>query len=82
MTLPVCSQHFVYEDKVFETGASIIYTGNAYLYNLTAKLGLKRVDPAHKEGPGTGLWNGEKFVLTTTEWGAVNLLKMAWRYGW
>lgn len=71
----------MFDGKTLETGASIIYTGNAYLFNLTELVGLKRVEPAKQEGPNTGLWDGKQFVLTTTDSGFFNLLKMAWRYG-
>lgn len=78
---PTIPQHFVYEDQIIETGASIIYTGNAHLFNLTERVNLKRVDLPKQEGPNTGLWDGKRFVLTTTDWGLANLLRMAWRYG-
>ena len=59
----------------------MIYTGNAHLFNLTERVSLKRVDASKQEGPQTGLWDGERFVITTTERGLVNLMRMAWRYG-
>ncbi|CAM9195491.1 unnamed protein product, partial [Hapterophycus canaliculatus] len=73
--------HFVHEGKVLETGASVIYTGNAYLFNLTDRVHLKRVDVNEQEGHSTGLWDGEQFVLTTTSSSLANLARMAWRYG-
>ena len=78
---PYVMQHFVRDGKVFETGASIIYTGNEYLFNLTDRVNLTRVDQGKQEGPNTGLWDGERFVLTTTDWNSANIVRMAWRYG-
>ncbi|CAM9810990.1 unnamed protein product, partial [Laminaria digitata] len=75
------TDHFAYDGRTLETGASVIYTGNAHLFNLTERVNLKRVDAAKQEGPQTGLWDGERFVLTTTERGLANLMRMAWRYG-
>ncbi|CAM9189606.1 unnamed protein product [Ascophyllum nodosum] len=75
------TEHFVRDGKVFETGASIIYTGNEYLFNLTDRVNLTRVDQGKQEGPNTGLWDGERFVLTTTDWNSANIVRMAWRYG-
>lgn len=74
-------QDFVFDGHTLEVGASIIYTGNAHLFNLTERVGLKRVEPTKVEGLNTGLWDGKQFVLTTTDSGFFNLLKMAWRYG-
>lgn len=71
----------MYDGRTLETGASVIYTGNTYLFNLTERVSLKRIDAAQQEGPQTGLWDGERFVLTTTERGFVNLMRMVWRYG-
>ncbi|CAM9224873.1 unnamed protein product, partial [Choristocarpus tenellus] len=71
---------FVHNNETYETGASIIYTGNAYLFNLTNVLGLKRIPPNHSEGANVGFWNGEQFELITSAWKAKTLFKMAWRY--
>lgn len=81
MLLVFSLQDFVFDGQTLEVGASIIYTGNAHLFNLTERVGLKRVEPKKAEGLNTGLWDGKQFVLTTTDSGFFNLLKMAWRYG-
>ncbi|CAM9895784.1 unnamed protein product [Scytosiphon promiscuus] len=73
--------HFVYDGNVLETGASVIYTGNAHLFNLTDRVHLNRLDPSKQGGQSTGLWDGEQFVLTTTSSSLANLARMAWRYG-
>eukprot|EP00903_Cladosiphon_okamuranus_P011915 g11191.t1 len=75
------TDHIEFNDQLFETGASVIYTGNAYLFNLTERVHLKRLDASEQEGPGTGLWDGTRFVLSTTSSGMANLARMAWRYG-
>ncbi|CAM9181548.1 unnamed protein product [Discosporangium mesarthrocarpum] len=72
---------FVYDGVTYETGASIIYTGNAHIFNLTERLGLKRLPPRHSEDGNLGIWDGEKFALVTSSWKVANLFKMAWRYG-
>lgn len=74
-------QHIEVDGKIFETGASVIYTGNAYLFNLTDRVHLNKLDASKQEGPGTGLWDGTRFVLSTTSSGMANLARMAWRYG-
>lgn len=74
-------QHIEVDGKLFETGASVIYTGNAYLFNLTDRVHLNRLDSSDQEGPGTGLWDGQRFVLSTTSSGVANLARMGWRYG-
>ncbi|CBJ27907.1 conserved unknown protein [Ectocarpus siliculosus] len=73
--------HYVHDGKVLESGASVIYTGNAYLFNLTERVHLNKLDPSKQEGPNTGLWDGERFVLKTTSSGIANLARMVWRYG-
>lgn len=78
---PRVKQHFMHGGRTIETGASVIYTGNAHMFNLTEQVGLKRLDAGKQEGPQTGLWDGERFVLTTTDRGLANLMRMAWRYG-
>lgn len=74
-------KHFVHNGNIIETGASVIYTGNAHLYNLTDRVHLNRLDPSEQEGPNTGLWNGKRFVLKTGSSSLANLARMAWRYG-
>lgn len=74
-------QHIQVDGKLFETGASVIYTGNAHLFNLTDRVHLNRLDASKQEGPGTGLWDGQRFVLSTTSSGMANLARMGWRYG-
>lgn len=71
----------MHDGKVLESGASVIYTGNAYLFNLTERVHLNKLDPSKQEGPNTGLWDGERFVLKTTSSGIANLARMVWRYG-
>lgn len=71
----------MYDGKVLESGASVIYTGNTYLFNLTERVHLNKLDPSKQEGPNTGLWDGERFVLKTTSSGIANLARMVWRYG-
>lgn len=78
---PRVKQHFMHGGRTIETGASVIYTGNAHMFNLTEQVGLERLDAGKQEGPQTGLWDGERFVLTTTDRGLANLMRMAWRYG-
>lgn len=74
-------KHYLYDGKILESGASVIYTGNAHIFNLTERVHLKKLDPSKQEGPRTGLWDGERFVLTTTSSGMANLARLAWRYG-
>ena len=57
-----------------------MYTGNEHIFNITERFNLTRVDESKREGPNTALWDGERFVLTTTGWGLSNIVKMAWRY--
>lgn len=73
-------QHFVHNGQTLEVDASIIYTGNSHLLNLTERVNLERLDLTNLEGPNTGLWDGKRFVLTTTDRSLVNLMKLAWRY--
>lgn len=75
------AKHFMHDGRALETGAAIIYSGNQYLFDLTERVNLTRVNEVKSEGPNTGLWDGEQFVLTTTNWGLANLARMAWRYG-
>ncbi|CAM9405134.1 unnamed protein product [Pylaiella littoralis] len=75
------TDHFVYDGKALESGASVIYTGNAHIFNLTERVHLKKLDSSKQEGSNTGLWDGERFVLTTTSSGVANLARMVWRYG-
>lgn len=75
------TQHIEFDGNIFEAGASVIYTGNRYLSRLSELVHLKRLDASEQEGPSTGLWDGKRFVLSTTTSGMANLVRMLWRYG-
>ncbi|CAM9897021.1 unnamed protein product, partial [Chrysoparadoxa australica] len=68
------------QHDIAEVGASIIYTGNQHLYNLTEKMGLQRLDPPGGD-EGTALWDGER-VRFMLEGGLLGTAKVLLRYGW
>ena len=66
-----------------EAGASIIHSSNAYLYNLSASLGLAH-SQAKKDNSRMSIWDhsSQSFVFSTTQYSWLNALLMLWHYGW
>ncbi|KYM93830.1 Prenylcysteine oxidase [Cyphomyrmex costatus] len=65
------------EDEI-EAGGSIIHSKNMYMQRFVKLLGLEK----NPSSAGTfGIWNGDEFIFKASDWSAVSLMKLFYRYG-
>ncbi|XP_011643210.1 prenylcysteine oxidase 1-like [Pogonomyrmex barbatus] len=62
----------------FEAGGSIIHPKNMYMQRFVKLLGLEH---SFLDDQKYGIWNGDEFVFTESNWSIISLLKLFYRYG-
>ncbi|KAL6257655.1 hypothetical protein P5V15_011233 [Pogonomyrmex californicus] len=62
----------------FEAGGSVIHPKNMYMQRFVKLLGLEH---NFFDDQKYGIWNGDEFVFTESNWSVISLLKLFYRYG-
>ncbi|GAB4820077.1 hypothetical protein N2152v2_007123 [Parachlorella kessleri] len=68
------------DDRVYELGASIAWTGNHYLRFLAGEAGLSVHDISDSDSR-LAVFDGSQLVFKESEWRLLTLLRLLWRYG-
>lgn len=61
-----------------EAGGSIIHSKNMYMQRFVKLLGLEKSPPSNEK---YGIWNGDEFIFTASDWSIITIIKLLYRYG-
>nr|CAD7396947.1 unnamed protein product [Timema cristinae] len=65
-------------NQKYEAGGSILHPRNKYMSDFVKLFGLKkRINDNFRYG----IYDGEEFVFTESQWEIMNYIKLVWRYG-
>nr|CAD7586280.1 unnamed protein product [Timema genevievae] len=65
-------------NQKYEAGGSILHPRNKYMEDFVKLFGLKkRINDNFRYG----MYDGEEFVFTESQWEIMNYIKLVWRYG-
>jgi len=64
--------------RKYEAGASILHHQNKYMYDFIKAFGLRMKDRTHSK---MGLYDGQQYVFKESDWNAVTVIRLLWRYG-